>query len=337
MRIGQLGRRLSLTAAATTTMLEQEEFRFGLLTDIQYCDCPDAENFAKTEMRRYRGCLDGARSAAARFREERVAFVAQLGDLIDGQNAGKYGAGLKQGRQSEKALGEVLETLGGDTRYVHSIGNHELYSWSLDELCSSSHPLNQNNHEISRDKRSYFSFEIDSWLFVQLNPYEESMMTGNVELLRKHNPRIVDAEPGTVDYFSDLEGDKLRFVPFNGACGREQREWLEDLLSRTEKNVVVFSHLPLSAKAASWRNVAHDAPEILEILETHKDKVFAVFAGHSHNGGYSKTNGISHVTVPALLTHRQSYALVTAYRDRLVLEASGATVDIVGESSITII
>ena len=61
--------------------------RFGVVADVQYCDIEDARNFAGTEIRFYRGSLDGARRAARGFEAARLGrgldFVAQLGDLLD--------------------------------------------------------------------------------------------------------------------------------------------------------------------------------------------------------------------------------------------------------------
>ena len=60
--------------------------RFGVVADVQYCDIDDARNFAGTEVRFYRGSLDGARRAARGFEEARLGrgldFVAQLGTSL---------------------------------------------------------------------------------------------------------------------------------------------------------------------------------------------------------------------------------------------------------------
>lgn len=69
-------------------------FSFGVIADIQYCDCDDATNFAGTEHRKYRDTLRQTELAVASWNQAKVNFVVQLGDLIDGQNAGGYGAGL---------------------------------------------------------------------------------------------------------------------------------------------------------------------------------------------------------------------------------------------------
>ena len=68
-------------------------FRFGVIADIQYCDCKTAGNFAGTEQRNYRGALAQVKRAVGQWNalSPRPLFVAQLGDLIDGQNAGGYG------------------------------------------------------------------------------------------------------------------------------------------------------------------------------------------------------------------------------------------------------
>lgn len=98
----------------------------------------------------------------------------------------------------------------------------------------------------------------------------------------EHNPNDVLGE-GYVDFFGGMSGEQLRFVPFNGACGPAQREWLRatlaDCHARDEK-VVLLSHLPLHHAAASWRNVAFDAPEVLNVIHESEAQVVCVLAGH---------------------------------------------------------
>lgn len=94
--------------------------------DIQYCDCDDASNFAGTEIRAYRGSLSQTAQAVAHWNACGVDFVVQLGDLIDGQNAGKYGAGLHFDEpQSEVAFSAVASELAQcRVPIFHAIGNH---------------------------------------------------------------------------------------------------------------------------------------------------------------------------------------------------------------------
>ena len=80
------------------------------------------------------------------------------------------------------------------------------------------------------------------------------------------------------DYFKGMSGPDggetpaMRFVPFNGGVSREQLAWLReelaDAAARGER-VVVLTHNPIHPAAASWRNVAFDAPELLDALHAH--------------------------------------------------------------------
>ena len=70
-------------------------FSFGVIADIQYADIEDAMNFSKTEHRGYRNALQEAKRAVEYWKQlsPPPVFIAQLGDLIDGQNSGTYGQG----------------------------------------------------------------------------------------------------------------------------------------------------------------------------------------------------------------------------------------------------
>lgn len=92
-------------------------FSFGIVADVQYADVPDATNFRGTERRRYREsvkCLDQAvkcwtEEVQDDKRNLKFIGVMQLGDLIDGQNSGKYGNGLtfENSPKSEEAWSVV--------------------------------------------------------------------------------------------------------------------------------------------------------------------------------------------------------------------------------------
>ena len=89
-------------------------FRFGAIADIQYADIEDAMNFSKTENRCYRGTLQHTHTAVAYWNQQapKLAFVAQLGDLIDGQNSGTYGQGLSFDEpQTQQAFKDIMEPL----------------------------------------------------------------------------------------------------------------------------------------------------------------------------------------------------------------------------------
>ena len=108
-------------------------FAFGVIADIQYADREDGTNFNKTSTRRYRHALEITKRAVEDWTTQSrtggvpgwgartdLAFIAQMGDVIDGCNKG-LGA-------SDAALQTVLAELqkAPSDRFVHLIGNHEV-------------------------------------------------------------------------------------------------------------------------------------------------------------------------------------------------------------------
>ena len=170
-----------------------------------------------------------------------------------------------------------------------------------------------------------------------LNPYEVSLMQSKdsegymeaVRLMKKHNPNDVISGQGNVNYFEGLEGNQMRFVPFNGGYGRTQLNWLREVVSEAREKgdrVVVLNHIPLHHEAASWKTVSYDCDQALQIL--HKEGagcVVAVFAGHSHSGGYSvDEEGLHHITVESPMTNGVSFAYAEVYPDRIEIIGQGA-------------
>jgi len=319
-------------------------FRFGVIADIQHADIDDATNFGGTETRAYRGVLSEAVKAVDcwnRVEDPPIKFVAQLGDLVDGQNAGEYGQGLNfEEPQSDKALGRVLEVLekaDDSTMYFHAIGNHELYNFNWERLTTL---LNKpGRHKVSEEGKFYFSFKPHPmWKIIMLNPYEVSVMQHEdsegykeaANLLNQHNPNDVLGKQGSVNYFEGLEGDKLRYVPFNGGIGSEQMKWFKtEVLASKEKNekVIILSHLPLHHGSCSHRNVAFNSPDILSFIQTEgKGVVSLVLAGHAHRGGYHECehSGIHHLTVQSPLSNGESHGVVSVFHDRVELKGHGA-------------
>ena len=80
--------------------------------------------------------------AVAYWNRERCALVAQLGDLIDGQNA-RSGASARALDAALSALARCETTACARRRrvggVVHLIGNHELYNFDRAELAARLH------------------------------------------------------------------------------------------------------------------------------------------------------------------------------------------------------
>lgn len=100
-------------------------FKFGVVADVQYADSDDAPNFSKTRTRRYRNALKTLQEAVPLWDQQAVSFVAQLGDLLDGRSI--KGA-------DEKVVADVINQSGIKDKWLHVVGNHELYCFSRAEL-----------------------------------------------------------------------------------------------------------------------------------------------------------------------------------------------------------
>ena len=265
---------------------KQEEkplFAFGVIADIQYADIEDAQNHAKTEMRRYRFALEETDRAVQMWNaydKVPLAFIAQLGDIIDGQNAGKYGQGLKLKEPvSYAALQDVLEKLERTKQgipFYHCVGNHEMYNFTWKEMEES---LNkEGRHKISEKGKFYYSFRPAlGWTVVVLNAYDICTMQDENsdgykiarEILEKENPNDVFSQ-GKVNYFEGLKGEKCRFVPFNGGIGNEQLSWLTSEVEASKERgdmLIVLTHIGLHHRAGSWKTVGKQICNVVVCLK----------------------------------------------------------------------
>lgn len=335
--------------------------RWGMIADVQYADLPDAMNFKRTRTRFYRKTLEMLARAVAHWNHERggVDFIAQLGDLIDGQSRGKLG---EEGARA--ALASVVEIMDTSTcrDWHHAIGNHELYNFTREELRETL--LRRHHRRRCRthvDGSDFYSFSAggndaaSALRFVVLDPYEITSIerddlrgglgskgTGYrraLEILKDHNPNDVTAFG--VDWEAGLDGLARRFVPYNGAVGEAQLDWLartcRDARERKQR-MVVFTHVPICPGACQDSTLLWNYEEVMHIL--HSDGygvVVAVFAGHDHRGGYAiDAFGVHHVTMESPLEspnpdvpggendNRNAFATVSAFSNRLELTGHGA-------------
>ena len=342
----------SVAYAASREPSERPLFRFGVIADIQYCDCDDATNFAGTEVRRYRGTLSQTRSAVSLWNSlADLRFVIQLGDLIDGQNAGKYGAGLGfmssgAGPQSEAALSRVTAELAGCKAPIfHAVGNHELYNFDWAGLRERLNIPSRGWRIAPPDEAADAAFggfswrPAEGWTFMMLNAYAVSIeqpagLPGHAAaatILQQHNPQcyaaVREGKQG-VDFFAGLDEARMRYVPFNGGVGRAQLRWLREQLAAARARgdrVVLLSHLPMYAPAASVRTLMYDADEVMDaVREEGRGAVVAVFAGHLHRGGYAvDAQGVHHVTVQSPLNFDECFGWCDVYADKMDIVGRG--------------
>jgi manganese-dependent ADP-ribose/CDP-alcohol diphosphatase len=305
-------------------------FTFGAIADIQYCDRDDGHNYDRTVTRRYRHALASVTQAVEEWKGESLLFVAQLGDVIDGS--------ARQFKQSELALKRVLKMFEPVVKasafpfLVHSVGNHELYNFSREELVE----VLPRPTESSNPLLSFHSFSPwPGWRVLVMDPFDISIVGWEVgepkrvealKLLKKNNPNDVES---SADWSTGLEGHDRRWMPYNGAFGGEQLAWLADTLDRAEEKgerAIVFSHVPVCPGASSSLTLLWNYEEVMSILHE-SSVVVAVFAGHEHEGGYLRdAKGIHHVTLQSPLEcplDRVAFASVDVYADKFELRGRG--------------
>ncbi|MBC8872756.1 MAG: metallophosphoesterase [Planctomycetes bacterium] len=121
-------------------------FRFGVLTDVHYADADTKGT------RHYRDSLEKLRQAIDTFKRLGVAFVVQLGDLVDA------GGSKEDELVYLRTIDEVYGGFHGDRHYV--LGNHCLNAFTKETFlaaCSAT------------TKQSYYSFDSGGRHFVVLD------------------------------------------------------------------------------------------------------------------------------------------------------------------------
>lgn len=268
---------------------DQPLFRFGLLADVQYADKDSAGK------RTYRDALPLLKECAADLAERDLAFIAQLGDIIDG---GKNLDG------STKDLEDVLRPLEATGHpLIHVIGNHCL-----------SVPRQQLQRRLGLE-RGWYSMVKENWRFIVLDSMAMSIHGDDPDAARawlKAHPR--DMHPQASDW--------------NGGFGQDQLAWLAHELSEASKlnqTAVIFAHHPISAEASSPAHLAWDHADALDLISS-SPATLAYFSGHDHSGGYAHNKGIHLWTLPAMLEARapsNAYAVVEVWSNHLVVRGQG--------------
>ena len=281
-------------------------FSFGLITDIQYADLDDRQNYHKTKWRRYRNALSCLQKAVAHWKTEEhlPMFIIQLGDIIDGFNSAIVDADDNKRNFSREALEAVMKEfsqLPSKMPVLHNVGNHELYNFSRDELERSAlHPgnscleLNESFPESGYNKKPfYFSFTPHpKFCFIYLDSYDISILGVDersqqfedaISLLRKYNKNDDLHSP------VGLHGLEKRFVKFNGSLSKEQLSWLHTVLTQAEANkqkAVIFSHVPFNPEVGDPVMLLWNYQDVLDVLQQF-NCIVACFHGHTHVWDYA--------------------------------------------------
>lgn len=261
--------------------------KFGIVTDIQYAD---AEKKGK---RNYRNALDKLEKSVNELNNHELAFVINLGDLIDHDYI-SYDKPLA-------ILGKLKAPL------CHVIGNHDL------------EVADQYKGEIRKrlnNKKGYFEFEVNNMIFIVLDGSDMSSLA-YVKGSGQYNAGLAKSEEirkrGLNNYFT-----------WNGGLGEKQLKWLGKWLNKadaTNKKVVLFCHWPLLPENGTqlWNN-----REVLSLLNNHPS-VVAWIAGHHHAGGYEKNGNIHLLTLKGMVeaVSETSFGIMDVFSDKLIFKGYG--------------
>jgi len=275
---------LMITGCSTS-----DSFSFGVIADVQYADKD------KVGTRDYRASKDKLTRAVERFDNESMAFVVQLGDLIDGGETAE---------QDLRDINNVFNKLKAPRHHV--LGNHDFVN--IDR---------QNTMSILSMNRPFYDFTHKNWRFVVLDTMDLAVAGWKPDSLNyRLGKRMLDelALSGAPNAFD-----------WNGGIGPAQKQWLQYVLAdaaENKQNVIIFAHHPLMP--ARDPHKLWNAEEITRIIEAAPAAV-AWFNGHKHDMQYHYQNGKYFVTFDGMVedTVDRGYAIVTVRKDRIDIYAAG--------------
>eukprot|EP00999_Lentomonas_sp_LEN2_P003015 NODE_871_length_1142_cov_97.480788_g829_i0.p1 GENE.NODE_871_length_1142_cov_97.480788_g829_i0~~NODE_871_length_1142_cov_97.480788_g829_i0.p1 ORF type:complete len:327 (+),score=53.11 NODE_871_length_1142_cov_97.480788_g829_i0:120-1100(+) len=310
-------------------------FRFGVIADVQYADVDDATDFKGEEQRRYRNALKVFEQGVDHWNQEWIDggkpldFIAQLGDVLDGKARTHF----------DKAMDDISGVVKKCKceRWVHLVGNHELYNTLDRKLLAEKLPSEPGFGILGPEGNSYYSFSpaqgwkifvLDPYLFSVLLPPESPVRGQAQEFLLKMNPN--DTTRTDVDWTKDLQPEQEKYVPFNGDLGEEQTQWLLSGLKACKANnerAIVMSHIPMFVGATKPSCTTWTAPDLLEQMELAAGpSLAAVFCGHDHAGGFATKDGVHHITFPSPMLcagDAVAYGVAEVFPDRIELRGQG--------------
>ncbi len=268
--------------------LQKPLFSFGLLADVQYAEYePKIGRYFRDSAAKLAECVND-------FNSRNLAFVVQLGDLIDSDFA-----------NFDKVL-PVIKQLQMPT--YHVLGNHDFAV------------LQEQKSKVPQKiglKNPYYDFTYNQWRFVALDSGDISFYANDPD-----SPKYKKAE--TIhQQLADSEAPNAK--TWNGAIDTDQIAWLKNTLSAASavgQKVVVFCHAPFYP--VTMYNLWNDS-ELVEVFES-CDCVVACISGHNHHGNYAEKNGIHYLTLRAMVEtpDENAYAIIEVYHDRLKVIGFGA-------------
>lgn len=237
---------------------DPKPIRFGVISDIHAAGTPGTPAWAQMETDLEK-CLEF-------WKQENVATVIQLGDLIDGPP-----------EIAELQYHEVSSLLGRfDGELRHVIGNHCL-DLSLPKLL-----------DTAGLQSPHYSFLLQHVRFIVLHAMDITISS------KPENP---DDEQRLALFHNEPWAQ-----PYTAALGQKQLHWLAEELNRAHalgEEVIICSHLPVLRETTDQRHgILWNHEEVSRLLMTYPN-ITACLGGHYHPGAAFHTGGIGFFTFPS--------------------------------------
>lgn len=99
-------------------------------------------------------------------------------------------------------------------------------------------------------------------------------------------------------------------VTSQGYIGKEQLEWLDNELSKSQKDVVlIFMHMPLVEPFPSPGHKLRNDGEVMAVLKKYKNPI-GVFTGHYHTAKIEQQDNIIFVSTPSLASYPNAFRII---------------------------
>ena len=263
---------------------QQPLFSFGVMADVQYCDCDNAGT------RHYRSSVRKLQAAVDTFNQKDIAFVVSLGDYID------------RNFNSFDTLNQITSRL--KVPLYHVIGNHD---YSVETT------YQEDVLQVLGLKERYYDFGKAGWRFIALDGNFVSIH-GTPKDDKRHETAIAMLE-------ALKEKEAPNAYDWNGAVGSEQLQWLKKKLAKAKKKnekVILLCHFPLTPEDGA--ETLWDARQLRNLLKN-KDHVFAYFNGHAHKERYLHDDGVHYFTFAGMVEEEtNAFAIVHVYKDHLEIQ-----------------
>lgn len=227
--------------------------------------------------------------------------------------------------QSLEKLRKALKESAADCDFIVNLGdtaeNREGYGNQLELLSELSAEFKKTgkpyftaigNHDTASDKHEWFKMTDMPGRYYSFDAGEYLGVVLDAAMNSKEEPFPQGEMVWTEPYIDD-----------------EQLIWFKELVEKSEKNILLFTHFPIMipdfhADVGTKRNhCVINRDELFAIIDDNP-KIRGMFSGHYHDGGIMTNNGKPYLIFRAMCVENEcTYAVVSVNDDMLTVEGHG--------------